>query len=68
VGLLFIGAGFVTLVWRLHDRSIHEAIAVLRNSSHNVGSSISAFVGVLAPTVTAIAIGVAFVRVAAMGW
>lgn len=58
LGVLSIGVGVVTLVWRLHDRSIHETLA----------SSVTAFVGLLAPIVTSIAVGIAFVGVAAMRW
>lgn len=68
LGLVSIGVGFVILVRRLHDRSMHETVAVLRNSRHNVVPSVTAFVGILAPIVTSIALGVAFVAVAAMGW
>jgi hypothetical protein len=68
LGVLSIGVGFVTLVRRLHDRSMHESLAVLRNSGRNVGPSVTAFVGLLAPIVTSIVVGVVFVRVAAMGW
>jgi hypothetical protein len=66
LGLLLIGAGFVTLVRRLHDRSMHETMAVLRSSSRNVGPGIRAFAGLLVPIVTSIAAGVAFVVVGAL--
>ena len=68
MGLVSIGVGFVILVRRLHDRSRHETVVVLRNSRHSVVPSVTAFVGILAPIVTSIAVGVAFVAVAAMGW
>jgi hypothetical protein len=68
LGVLSIGVGFVTLVRRLHDRSMHETLAVLRSSGPNVGPSVTAFVGLLAPIVTSIAGGVAFVTIAAMRW
>jgi len=68
LGVLSIGVGFVTLVRRLHDRSMHESLAVLRNSGRNVSPSATAFVGLLAPIVTSIVVGVVFVRIAAIGW
>lgn len=60
-GLTLIGAGFVTLVRRLHDRSVQESILVLKNPLGHESSAIAAFAGVFAPIVSAIAGGVAVV-------
>ena len=68
LGVLSIGVGFVAFVRLLHDRSMHESLAVVRNSGRNVGPSVTAFVGLLAPIVTSIVVGVVFVRIAAIGW
>jgi hypothetical protein len=63
LGLLLIGVGFVTLIRRLHDRSLQETAVVLRGS-HQVGSGIRTFAGLLVPIVASIAVGLAFVAVA----
>jgi uncharacterized membrane protein HdeD (DUF308 family) len=62
-GLTLIGAGFVTLVRRLHDRSMQESILVLKNPLGHAASAITGFTAVLAPIVSAIAGGLAFVAV-----
>jgi len=62
-GLTLIGAGFVTLVRRLHDRSVQESILVLKNPVGDAPSAVAAFAGLLAPIVSAIASGLAFVVV-----
>ena len=66
-GLLLIGGGFVTLVRKVHDRTFHETLAVLRNAHGQTASAISAFVGVLVPIVSSIASGIAILVVALMG-
>ena len=67
-GLTLIGAGVVTLVRRLHDRSVQETILVLKNPIGDTPSAVSAFVGLLVPIVSSIAGGLAFVAIAALGW
>jgi hypothetical protein len=63
VGILLVGAGFVTLVRKLHDRSIHEALAQLTYGRRDIASAVSAFAGLLVPIVSSIATGLAFVAV-----
>jgi hypothetical protein len=67
LGLFLIGTGFVTLIWRLHDRSVHEAVALLRHTGGNAGRGVTGFVGLLVPIVTSIAAGLAFVAVGVLG-
>ena len=66
VGILLVGAGFVTLIRRLHDRSVQESLVVL-NAGRELAPAISAFAGLLAPIVTAIAGGVAFAALGLIG-
>ena len=66
-GVMLIGAGFVMLIRRLHDRSVHESLAVLRNARRDPAPAIAAFVGLVVPIVTSIASGIAFVAVGLMG-
>lgn len=68
VGLLLIGTGFVVMVRRLHDRSMHEALAVLGNARGNLGRAMSGLVGLAVPIVTSISVGLALVVVAALQW
>lgn len=67
VGLLLIGIGFVALVRKVHDRSLHQALAVLRDAPGDMAPAISAFVGLLVPIVSSIAGGVAFLAVGLLG-
>jgi len=67
-GLTLIGAGVVTLVRRVHDRSVQETILVLKNPVRDAPSGVSAFVGLLVPIVSSIAGGLAFVAISALGW
>ena len=67
-GLLLIGGGFSIVGCRkVHDRTLHETLAVLRNAHGQTASAISAFVGVLVPIVSSIASGIAILVVALMG-
>ena len=66
-GILLIGTGFVTLVRKLHDRTIHESLAQVQFAHGDTAPAVSAFVGVLVPIVSAIASGVAFVVVGVLG-
>jgi hypothetical protein len=63
LGILLVGAGFVTLVRKLHDRSIHETLAQLTYARGDIASAVSAFAGLLVPIVSSIATGLAFVAV-----
>jgi hypothetical protein len=65
-GLVLIAAGFVTLIRRLHDRSMQESILVLNNPIQSASSAVTAFAAVLAPIVSAFAGGIAFVAIGLM--
>ena len=64
-GILLIGTGFVTLIHKLHDRSMHESLAVVRNAHGDTARAVAGFVGLLVPIVSSIATGLAIVAVAA---
>jgi hypothetical protein len=66
-GVLLVSTGFVTLIRKLHDRTIHETLAELRNARGDAARAISAFAGLFVPIVSAIASGVAFLAVGALG-
>ena len=66
-GILLIGSGFVTLVRKLHDRTIHESLAQVQFAHGDTAPAVSAFVSVLVPIVSAIASGIAFVVVGVLG-
>ena len=63
LGLLLVGAGFVTLVHKLHDRSMHESLAVVRNAHGETAQAVASFVGLLAPIMASIAGGIAFLAI-----
>jgi hypothetical protein len=67
LGILLIGTGFVALVRKLHDRTIHESLAQMQFAHGDTAPAVSAFVSVLVPIVSAIASGIAFVVVGVMG-
>ena len=64
-GILLIGTGFVTLIHKLHDRSMQESLLVLRNAHGDTARAVAGFVGLLVPIVSSIATGVAILAVAA---
>ena len=64
-GTLLIGIGVVTLVHRLHDRSMQESLVVLSSAHGNTGRAVAGFVSLLAPIVSSIATGLAILSVAA---
>jgi hypothetical protein len=64
-GILLIGTGFVTLIHKLHDRSMHESLAVVRNAHGDTARAVAGFIGLLVPIVSSIATGLAIVAVAA---
>jgi hypothetical protein len=66
-GILLIGTGFVTLVRKLHDRSIQESLAQVQFAHGHTAPAISAFVSLFVPIVSAIAGGIAFLVVGVMG-
>jgi hypothetical protein len=65
-GILFIGTGFVTLIHKLHDRSMQESLVVLRNAHGDTGRAVAGFVSLLVPIVSSIATGVAILAVAVL--
>jgi hypothetical protein len=65
-GILLVGTGFVTMVRKLHDRSMHESLAVVRNAHGDTAKAVGAFVSLLVPIVSSIASGIAFLVVAAL--
>ncbi len=60
-GILLVGIGFVTLVRKLHDRSFHEALAVVRNAHGDTVQAVGSFVTMAVPIVSSIAGGIAVV-------
>jgi hypothetical protein len=64
-GILLIGTGFVSLIHKLHDRSMQESLLVLRNAHGDTGRAVAGFVGLLVPIVSSIASGLAILAVAA---
>ena len=66
-GILLIGTGFVMLIHKLHDRSIHETVARLKFARGDMAFAVSAFAGLLVPIVSSIASGVAFLVVGILG-
>jgi hypothetical protein len=65
-GILLIGTGFVTLIHKLHDRSMQESLVVLQSAHGDTGRAVAGFVTLLAPIVSSIATGVAILAVAVM--
>ena len=59
-GILLVGTGFVTLIRKLHDRSFHEALAVVRNAHGDTVRAVGSFVSMTVPIVSSIATGIAF--------
>jgi hypothetical protein len=66
-GILLVGTGFVTLVRKLHDRTIHESLAQVQFAHGDTAPAVSAFVSLFVPIVSAIASGIAFLVVGVMG-
>jgi hypothetical protein len=67
LGIVLIATGFVTLVHKLHDRSIHETLDRVKFPHGDVAAGVSAFVGLLVPIVSSIAGGIAFLLVGLLG-
>jgi hypothetical protein len=64
-GILLIGTGVVTLIHKLHDRSMQESLLVLRSAHGDTGRAVAGLVGLLVPIVSSIASGLAILAVAA---
>ena len=67
LGTLLVGTGFVRLVWKLHDRSMHESLALLTGAHGHAGQAVAALVSVIVPVVSSIVVGLAFVTVGLLG-
>lgn len=65
-GILLIGTGFVTLIHKVHDRSMQESLLVLRNAHGDTGRAVAGFVSLLVPIVSSIATGIAILGVEAL--
>jgi hypothetical protein len=66
-GILFIGTGFVRLVWKLHDRSMHESLTLLTAARSRAGQAVAEFANVLMPIMLSISVGLALVIVGLLG-
>jgi hypothetical protein len=66
LGILFVGAGFVVLIHKLHDRSVHEALALIREAHGDLVPAIGSFVGLAMPIVSPIAGGIALMALAVL--
>ena len=64
LGMLLIGTGFVVLIHKLHDRSVHEALAAVRDAHGDLAGSCAQFVGLMVPVVSSIAGGLALLALA----
>jgi hypothetical protein len=66
LGTLLVGAGFVALVHRLHDRSFHDAVAVVREAHGDAARAIGGLATLIAPIVSSIAGGIALLALAVL--
>ena len=66
LGILLVATGFVVLIHKLHDRSVHEALAMVRDAHGNLVESCAQLVGVMVPVVSSIAGGLALMVLAAL--
>jgi hypothetical protein len=67
VGVLLVGFGFVTLIHKLHDRTMHESLVVLRYARGGAARTVLPLVSTIAPIVTSIAGGIALLAAALLG-
>jgi hypothetical protein len=65
-GILLVGTGFVTLIHKLHDRSLHEALAVVRDAHGDTVQAVASFASMMVPIVSSIAGGIAFMALAVL--
>ena len=66
LGLFLVGTGFVVLIHKLHDRSVHEALAMIRDAHGDIVESCAQLVGLMVPVVSSIASGLALLALAAL--
>jgi len=67
LGVVMTGAAFVMFIRRLHDRSMHDAVAIMRATKRDRGQAVVGFASLLAPAVSALAVGLAFVAIGVAG-
>jgi hypothetical protein len=63
-GIFLVATGFVVLIHKLHDRSVHEALAAVRDAHGDLVGSCAQFVGLMVPVVSSIAGGLALLAIA----
>jgi hypothetical protein len=66
-GIVLVGVGFVTLIRKLHDRSVHESLAMVRNAHGDTARAVGSFVSLLVPIVSSIAGGIAVLAIGVLG-
>jgi hypothetical protein len=66
LGILLVGSGFVVLIHKLHDRSVHDALAVVRAAHGDTVRACAALVGLMVPIVSSIAGGLALLTLAVL--
>jgi hypothetical protein len=65
-GILLVGIGFVVLIHKLHDRSVHDALAVVREAHGDLGRAVAPLVGLMVPIVSSIGGGLALLALAVL--
>jgi hypothetical protein len=65
-GILLVGTGFVTLIHKLHNRSFHEALAVVRDAHGDTVQAVASLASMMIPIVSSIAGGIAFMALAVL--
>jgi hypothetical protein len=66
LGVLFVGTGFVVLIHKLHDRSVQEALAIVRHARGDTARAIASFASLTLPIVSTIAGGLALLALAVL--
>ena len=67
LGILFVGTGFVVLIHRLHERSVQDAWAVIREAHGDTVHTVASFGRLTLPIVSPIAGGIVLMAVAVLG-
>jgi hypothetical protein len=65
-GILLVGIGVVVLIHKLHDRSVHDALAVVREAHGDLVRACAPLVGLMVPIVSSIAGGLALLALAVL--
>jgi hypothetical protein len=66
LGILLVGFGFVTLIHKLHDRTMHESLALLKYARGGAARTVPLMTA-MAPIVSSIIAGIALLAVALLG-